>query len=329
MVVTARPHANSPHQWDHGPLHAHGVVRRGFRPRPGLTGVGGGAVVAVAEGPVAALVSVPHRAHGHGGPADDGGCGAGDVSSTDGVCGVCGAPEPSRAAESPAAPSAAVVGPSDTVGSTTGTAPQGFAEDVAQAAADAHRRVVDEAAATVCVLPLRLGTVHRDEAEVRRALAERAGLYEQLLTRLDGRLEWGVKAYADEVAGSGAAGSATEAVTGGTEYAADRLARAAHEALADVSECSRVFHPQDSGPARGAAASAYWTSPISAAPYPHGRKVLDSAYLVPREEAGAFAETVGGVVARCPELHIELTGPWAPYSFAEPDRLPDLPDLPG
>ncbi|GAA0441697.1 GvpL/GvpF family gas vesicle protein [Streptomyces olivaceiscleroticus] len=279
--MTTSPEVDPPYAPVGGPLHAHGVVRRGFRPRPGLVGVGGGAVVAVAEGSLAALVSVP--------------CGP------DGAWGSYGPHE---------APDATDMA----------------ASEVAAQAADAHRRIVDEAATAVCVLPLHMGTVHGDEEQVRRALAARAELYERLLTRLDGRSEWGVKAYAGD-----AEGDDGRAVTDGAGEPVDKLARTAHHALADVSECSRVHHPRDAcppGALPGAAAccatSAYWTSPISGAPYPHGRNLLDSAYLVHREAAGAFAETVGGVVARCPELHIELTGPWAPYSFADPGGLSAL-----
>ncbi|MEU6117452.1 GvpL/GvpF family gas vesicle protein [Streptomyces sp. NPDC047117] len=292
--MTARPnadppHAEPPHAPVDGPLYAHAIVRRGFRPRPGLAGADGGTVIVVPEGPLAALVSVPR------GPG--------------GVWGGDGFPRASGAA---------------------GMSPAEAAQD----AADAHRRVVDEAAATVCVLPLRIGTVHHGEAQVRRVLTERADLYERLLTRLDGRLEWGVKAYADDAAGAWAAGDGDgAALADGAGEPVDKLARAAHHALADVAECSRVHHRWDAcphgvlpGAAASCATSAYWTSPISGAPYPHGRNLLDSAYLVHREAAGVFAETVGGLVARCPELHIELTGPWAPYSFADPDELPDLWD---
>lgn len=198
-----------------------------------------------------------------------------------------------------------------------------------EATARAHRRVVDETAAAVGVLPLRLVTVYRDEEAVRAALAEHTERFERLLNRLDGRLEWGVKAYAqDEEALPVGAGP----VADGAGLPTDGLARAAHHALAKVAECSCVHSPQDACPAGappGAAAacatSAYWTSPIARAPYPHGRNLLDSAYLVPREAAGTFAETVGGLAARSPALRIELTGPWAPYSFTEPGRLPDFP----
>ncbi len=282
MAVTTRPMAGPPDDSPHGPLYVYGIVRRGFRPRPGLTGVGGAAVLTVVEGSLAALASAP-----------------GSASEPPGACGPPGEPAVDAAS--------------------------------LQATADAHRRVVDEAAATVCVLPTRLGTVHRDVQEVRRALAARADLYRRLLARLDGRLEWGVKAYArDEEAGAAPAGTGPVADCAGEPT--DGLARAAHHALADVAECSCVHSPQDACPAGAAAScatSAYWTSPIARAPYPHGRNLLDSAYLVPREAAGAFAETVGGLAARTPALRIELTGPWAPYSFTEPGRLPGFPGIPG
>ncbi|MER7400020.1 GvpL/GvpF family gas vesicle protein [Streptomyces sp. NPDC000151] len=282
------------HDSPQGPLYVYGIVRRGFRPRPGLTGVGGAAVVVVPEGSLAALASA--------------------ADSTSGPPSVSGPP-----------------GVSDPPG-VSGPPGEPAADDASlQATADAHRRVVDEAAAAVCVLPTRLGTVHRDAQEVRRILAARADLYRRLLARLDGRLEWGVKAYA-EGEEAGAAPTGTESVADGAGEPTDGLARAAHHTLADVAECSCVHPPRDACPAGAAASratSAYWTSPIARAPYPHGRNLLDSAYLVPREAAGAFAETVGGLAARSPALRIELTGPWAPYSFAEPGRLPGFPGFPG
>lgn len=49
-----------------------------------------------------------------------------------------------------------------------------------------------------------------------------------------------------------------------------------------------------------------------------GRPATYAAYLVPRDRAAAFADRVrrpGG--AREAGVRVELTGPWAPYSFAE------------
>lgn len=303
------------------PTYVYGVVRNGFLPRQGLLGVDDAPVRAVSEGPLTALVSFASAADA--GLVDD----------------------------------------------------RRRLTDLRRLAAmaEAHRRVVDEAAAAVCVLPLRLGTVHRGDESVRRALAACAQRYERLLTRLDGRLEWGVKAYAEAPpgwSGGNGAGRLTPSVESGQEVLrrrlrerqartgalqeADGLARVAHRALEAIAECSRVHRPQDlqladvagtpdgpqaessdpDGPLTAASpaalpSGAYWASPISRAPYPHGRNLLDSAYLVRREAAGAFAETVGELAVRAAALRIELTGPWAPYSFTEPDHIDGRTPPPG
>jgi hypothetical protein len=50
--------------------------------------------------------------------------------------------------------------------------------------------------------------------------------------------------------------------------------------------------------------------------------ILNGAYLVDLDESDGFAAAVRRLVAECPNMRIELTGPWPPYSFAvvgEPD----------
>lgn len=182
-----------------------------------------------------------------------------------------------------------------------------------EATARAHQEVVDAAAALGAVLPLRLATVYRDEDGVRRMLREGRERLAATLERLQGRIEWGVKVYAlpDEAAAAPAATGA--APRSGREYLlrrrrarqsqdeawrqADEVARRLHQALAGCAEAARLHPPQDG----------------RLAPAP-GRNVLNGAYLVPREEAEAFAARVGDVTA--PGVRVELTGPWAPYSFA-------------
>lgn len=194
--------------------------------------------------------------------------------------------------------------------------------------ARAHRGVVDTVAAGTCVLPLRLATVYRDERGVRRALASRFEDFASALARLNGRFEWGVKAYTDEgeapapvpAAGAGAGigpGSPAPAADSGRDFLRRRLAHrraeeesqrhaaafahTVHDALDRFAEHSTLHRPQDSR--------------LSAAP---GHNILNGAYLVPREEAGAFAGLVGELAERAPGVRLELTGPWAPYSFANP-----------
>ncbi|WP_234433819.1 GvpL/GvpF family gas vesicle protein [Streptomyces rimosus] len=203
-------------------------------------------------------------------------------------------------------------------------------EDMAwlERTARAHRSVVDTAAAEFCVLPLRLVTVHRDARGVRQVLAQRAEEFLSALVSLDGRMEWGVKAYVEDPGTAKppvpATGSARQAPADGSgrdflrrrlahrqaqeqsQRRADELAGAAHEALDKFAERSRLHRPQDPR-----------LSGVS------GRNVLNGAYLIPRDQAGAFAGLVGELADRSPGVRIELTGPWAPYSFTQAPQPPE------
>ncbi|MFF3764340.1 GvpL/GvpF family gas vesicle protein [Streptomyces sp. NPDC001922] len=189
--------------------------------------------------------------------------------------------------------------------------------------ARAHQHVVDAVAATGCALPLRLATVYRDERGVRQLLTSGRERFGSAFALLEGRDEWGVKIYTDSGPAAPANGSAAPAGTrarpaSGRDYLrqrqqqrkaqestrqqADDRAREAHEALARLAERSRLHRPQDS---RLSGAS--------------GQNVLNGAYLVDREEAAAFRSLVSELAGRAAGLRIELTGPWAPYSFTSAD----------
>lgn len=47
-----------------------------------------------------------------------------------------------------------------------------------------------------------------------------------------------------------------------------------------------------------------------------GTMVLNGAYLVATGDQAGFVELVRTLVDRHPEVRLELTGPWPPYSFA-------------
>ena len=48
------------------------------------------------------------------------------------------------------------------------------------------------------------------------------------------------------------------------------------------------------------------------------RELLRASYLVDRDAVGPFADRVGRLQAANPHLRLLCTGPWPPYSFAEP-----------
>ncbi|MEV0429841.1 GvpL/GvpF family gas vesicle protein [Micromonospora sp. NPDC050495] len=188
-------------------------------------------------------------------------------------------------------------------------------------AARAHHAVVDALARSGTVVPARLATVHRDDDRVTRVLRERRDELAGTLARLTGREEWGVKGYlvpgatprAEERVGGGGSGAAylrrrkaqLTAREEGQRLAADAAA-AVHAALAGYAAAARRHAPQDRR--------------LSGAPT---AMVLNGAYLVDRDRLDGFAVLVRELTGRHPELRLEPTGPWPPYSFvAEPEAEP-------
>ncbi len=181
-----------------------------------------------------------------------------------------------------------------------------------EATARAHHGVVAAAAQAGPVAPVRLATVYLDDDRVRALLDERAEGFAAALDRIRGRVEWGVKAFAVPSAaaaesqpapgsGPGAAYLARrraerDRATRGREDAA-AAAEAVHRELAAVALASRRYPPQD--------------------PRLSGHReemVLNAAYLVDADGAAALRRLVEERAANA--LRLELTGPWAPYSFA-------------
>jgi hypothetical protein len=184
--------------------------------------------------------------------------------------------------------------------------------------ARAHNAVVAAVARSGPVAPVRLATVYLDDENVRRLLDERAPEFSAALDRIRGRAEWGVKGFAVRTEGD-TSPQATEESKPGTAYLMrrraerDRAARglqdaaeaaeAVHRAMSAVAVASRRYQPQD--------------------PRLSGRReemVLNVAYLV--DEAGA--EVLRRLVEQQQgeHLRLELTGPWAPYSFATLEEGP-------
>ncbi|NYI05067.1 GvpL/GvpF family gas vesicle protein [Allostreptomyces psammosilenae] len=216
-------------------------------------------------------------------------------------------------------------------------------EDLAwlEAVARAHNRVVAALAGVATVLPLRLATVYRDDARVREMLRERGRGFGALLDRLADHEEWGVKLYvaprtgpepAGEAGAGGAAGAGASAGAGaaadspGRAYLRSRRRqqhsredawRAAEEAARRVDAEARTLavdrarhRPQQGELARGP-----------------GQNVANDAYLVPRGRAEEFRARVERAVAGLDGVRVEITGPWAPYSFATPpDPAPARPE---
>jgi hypothetical protein len=195
--------------------------------------------------------------------------------------------------------------------------------DWLEATARAHHAVLAASGADHPVVPLRLATVYHDEDRVLAMLAERGAAFDAALHRVQGRTEWGLKAFLDPAARIDDPAPARDAAAGaarpGTAYllrrqadrtgaerrrqvAADQV-EAVHAALSAVADDARRYPPQDSrlsGESR--------------------EMVLNAAYLVRGRYRTALDRALDEVDTRA--LVVRWTGPWVPYSFAalEPDE---------
>jgi hypothetical protein len=190
--------------------------------------------------------------------------------------------------------------------------------DWLESVARAHHEVIEALAARTTVLPMRLATVYLDDDRVRGVLDADGPAFAERLARLAAQVEWGVKIYAQPAAGRGEPAAAeASALSPGRAYLRRRGAqrqsrddayRAAGEAAERVRAVAgghavdRVRHrPQQGELARGP-----------------GENVVNDAYLVPRDRAERFRAAVLGAAEGLPGVRVEVTGPWAPYSFAAP-----------
>ncbi|MFI8889898.1 GvpL/GvpF family gas vesicle protein [Streptomyces paradoxus] len=179
--------------------------------------------------------------------------------------------------------------------------------------ARAHQGVIDALTTVTTPLPLRLGTVFHDDSGVRMMIEAREEDFQRTLDRLEGRVEWGVKVYAEPEPQESA--RPAQKATSGRDYLrqrrtqtrsheemwqkAEAFSTRLHEELSAFAEDSRMHPPQN--PALSKAT---------------GRNVLNAAYLVPRANSEEFVELVDRTKGEMPGMRIELTGPWAAYSFA-------------
>jgi Gas vesicle synthesis protein GvpL/GvpF len=206
--------------------------------------------------------------------------------------------------------------------------------------------VIDAAARLFPLLPVRLATVYSGDAALREALAEHNAQLLDSLHQVGGRVEWGVKAYAAPEATRAAKAEPSEAGPGPATRPADKDAPPESSA------------GQDAGPGSGAglaylkrrrtqlsAARESKTTAINIAQAVHADltakasdtrlhppqspqlsgirqpMLLNAAYLLDAADGVSFTAAVAGQATAHPELLIELTGPWPPYSFVGDDDV--------
>jgi hypothetical protein len=181
--------------------------------------------------------------------------------------------------------------------------------------ARAHDAVVQTVATLGPTAPLRLATICLDDDGVRSRLDEWHDALEQVLDRVEGRLEWSVKVIAPVRAAGPAAASVASSGMGGAEYL--RRKKAATEArYADEEVAIRVADEVHAALSEGTAASRRLPPQDPRLTGHQGTMLLNAAYLVGAEDGPAFEARVQSLAEANPDVGIECRGPWPPYSFA-------------
>ncbi|APE19856.1 MULTISPECIES: GvpL/GvpF family gas vesicle protein [Streptomyces] len=196
--------------------------------------------------------------------------------------------------------------------------------DLLEELARAHHAVVDAAFARAVVLPFRLATVYRDEDRVAEVLGGHRERFTELLGWLDGHVELGVKVHADPESAASLAGTAPQepggaapAAGSGRAYLRQRMQR--RRGTEDLYRAAGAVADEAAGVARQLArAAVVHRAQQGGLSGRQGVNIANHAYLVSADGEARFREEVEAVARSVPGVRVEVTGPWAPYSFAAP-----------
>ncbi|MFD4651714.1 GvpL/GvpF family gas vesicle protein [Streptomyces sp. NPDC058441] len=195
--------------------------------------------------------------------------------------------------------------------------------DWLEAVARAHHAVIEAVATHTTVLPLRLATVYLDDTRARDVLGGEQAVFTDRLARLAEHVEWGVKIYVEPSSAPAAAEPRRGAdLSPGRAYLRSRrqqqsvrdnvyqAARQAADVVAGVGRrhaVERARHRVQQGVLADTAAE----------------NVVNDAYLVPLAQCEEFRAGVERAADGLQGVRVEVTGPWAPYSFAMPPAETD------
>lgn len=189
-----------------------------------------------------------------------------------------------------------------------------------ESVARAHHAVIEELSARTTVLPLRLATVYLDDERATNALDAQSEILARRLSHLAAHVEWGVKIYVESSAAPAPgpvepAGS--EELSPGRAYLRTRKAQRTVRDTAHRSARTAAERIEEAGRRYAADRARHRVQQGELATAP-GENVLNDAYLVARDRAEAFRDEVSRAADDLDGVRVELTGPWAPYSFATP-----------
>lgn len=201
----------------------------------------------------------------------------------------------------------------------------GRAPSASPAAVRHHEEIVEALMVGSTVLPVRFGTVVPDEVRVSELLATSYPAFVEMLRRVRGRVELGLRVmWTRDSAGSaravdGEAGSLL--ASSGTAYVLARVEeeREACAARSEAEDSAREIHR----PLAAIACESTWET------LPTPRTLLAAAYLVDRGQIERMRREVGAVARSFTSLRFLLTGPWPPYNFCAGASSGEMPSQGG
>ncbi|MEV6012937.1 GvpL/GvpF family gas vesicle protein [Streptomyces sp. NPDC051976] len=183
-------------------------------------------------------------------------------------------------------------------------------------AARAHHQVIDTVFRGGDVVPLQFATVYHDDEAVRAVLRERGADFADAFARVRGRAEWGVKGYIDPAAREDAPGDGqgTSSTRPGTAYLLRRKAQQGEREQAYRRARDRSADIRQALEEAATRAVAHPPQDPRLAGY-EGWMILNDSFLVARDQDDRFSAAVTACAERFPDVDLQLSGPWPPYSF--------------
>jgi gas vesicle protein GvpL/GvpF len=190
--------------------------------------------------------------------------------------------------------------------------------------ARAHETVLEAMLESTTVVPTRLCTIFRDEKQVREMMGRERAVLLEALERLDGKSEWGAKAFAQPGALERAAAERADEQSGGEVLSPGaaymdrrrREARSREEAEEIADGWAQQIHERLADGAAEALLNPLQRREVSGH---EGDMLLNGVYLVENESVAQLRALAAELDEdyRGRGVSIQLTGPWPAYNFVK------------
>ncbi|MEV8566626.1 GvpL/GvpF family gas vesicle protein [Streptomyces sp. NPDC051322] len=197
-----------------------------------------------------------------------------------------------------------------------------------------HHDVVSAAAAGGPAVPLPLATLYRGDERAAAALAENQERFRAVLDRIAGRAEWAVKVYLTQPARPAPPTRPDRPLTHPDRPPAQAPPETSGRAYLNRLRGRQQLRERQRENALAAAervdSAVRQIAAGSVRRRPHGPEVtghdrtqiMNAAYLIARDRSDEPAATIGRLrgAPGFDDVEIDVSGPWAPYSFTDGDE---------